>query len=236
MLAVAVNFVARQPRMAPHGDAPDRLAHAASLTDVNAIVASVITAVITTLVVEYAAKPRLEVRKDRILRRRRAHEALGAKNIDLAIWAQYVMLELPKELTGETRENVLADKRRAYERMRTIIEELSDDIGMHASYHPPARGLMVEYLAHLRGVTLASVSWTRKAEAIYKVAEPMAWLLTPPPVWQVWKLHGVARAAVRVRQAIKDHRWEPAESADATAVGRLGEPGNAIDGPVLEAR
>lgn len=45
----------------------------------------------------------------------------------------------------------------------------------------------------------------------------MAWLLTPPPLWQVWKRRTVTRAAVRVRQAIKEHRWEPAEPADAAA-------------------
>jgi hypothetical protein len=156
--------------------------------DPNIIVPTVVTALVTTLVVEYFAKPRLEARKERILRQLRSREDLVAAVIDIAGVAEYVAIDVPKDGPAEARQNLIADRSRAYERLQKLVAGLHENMGRHAgSYRWPYLGIVIAYIGYLKGAVLSVRTQAAQGRMIREVSGHLVAILAPDPVWKVWR-------------------------------------------------
>lgn len=141
---------------------------------------------IVTLAIEYLAKPRLEVRKERLLDVARKRRELIAAILDLALAAAFLVEELPKDLDPELREAFRVERRRRYEHLRELTQKLSDNAAQYASvYVGPQQKLLIDFLACIQGAVLSKRTQARKAEIIKGLATPMTTALDPGRIWRV---------------------------------------------------
>lgn len=100
--------------------------------EIGTIVSAVITAVLTTLVVEYAAKPQLEARKERILDIWRRRRELQRRLTDLSLYVGVIQKSalLSDLLPARVAEDV--------DKMREAITYVYGDLTCLSGWIPPA--------------------------------------------------------------------------------------------------
>lgn len=131
---------------------------------------------LVALSIEYAAKPRLEARKEELLelhRRRRELKAMLLKIMTLsAIWAPY----------ADTRASQLdSEMSRALEQLDEITRHLWDDVEWYAGNfsplrvlgRPAPRDLVIQYVLGARAIYLSDMSLVDKLQILGKITEPL---------------------------------------------------------------
>jgi hypothetical protein len=145
--------------------------------------------------VEYAAKPRLEARKERILGALRSRRELSAAITSIAMPAVFLSIDMPKDATGEIRDHLLAERKRQYERMRDQAQALVDSMDRHAgTFSAQAMKLVMSYISTVQGVMLSTRTRHDKARLVHDLSKQIAmildgrWWQTPARVRAVWEL------------------------------------------------
>ncbi|MFG1849612.1 hypothetical protein [Micromonospora carbonacea] len=165
------------------------------------------TAMFVTLAVEYAAKPRLEARKERILDGLRSRNELVSAIANVSVPAGLLTLDIPKEASADVRQNLLEERRRQYERLRNLVQSMQDNAVRHVKTYPVRwRGFALRYIACVQGVMLSARTQHRKAELIMELSIQMVTILEGR--W--WRPMPVVRAAQKLDQVIRETE-EPAE-------------------------
>jgi hypothetical protein len=161
----------------------------------DTVATSAVTALLVTLAVEYAAKPRLEARKERILGAHRSRRELSAAITSIALPAAFLAIDLPRDVMGEVRDSLLAERKRQYERLRAQAEALVDSMDRHAGTFPgPPMKLVMSYISTVQGVMLSTRTRHDKAGLIHELSKQIAmildgrWWQTPARVRAVWEL------------------------------------------------
>lgn len=159
----------------------------------NTVLTSVVTAIVVTLLVEYAAKPRLEARKERILDIVRARRELGAALIPIAQAADMLLAdplaEPLKDAPRELREKFRAERQRGYDRMQGQIQQLMDNVGRYAGCYPSLHmNLVMRFVMCAWGVMISLRTQHEQARIIKALVEQMATALEPS-LWRplAWK-------------------------------------------------
>lgn len=168
--------------------------------DWNAVLNAALTAVIVTLAIEYLAKPRLEVRKERLQHVARTRRELIASIVDLSLAAAFLVEEIPKDLRPELRDALRTERRRRYENMRELTQTLFDNAGKYgAAYMGPPQALLIDYLLCIQGTVLSMRTQAQKAKIVKDLSTPMVTMLAPGGIW---RLPAVVRAIDEVRRLI----------------------------------
>jgi hypothetical protein len=161
----------------------------------DTVATSAVTALLVTLAVEYAAKPRLEARKERILGAHRSRRELSAAITSIALPAAFLSIDMPKDVTGEARDSLLAERKRQYERLRDQAQVLVDSMDRHAGTFPgPPMRLVMSYIGTVQGVMLSARTRHDKARLIHDLSKQIAmildgrWWQTPARVRATWEL------------------------------------------------
>ncbi|WP_410819836.1 hypothetical protein [Micromonospora sp. 050-3] len=161
----------------------------------DTVATSAVTALLVTLAVEYAAKPRLEARKERILGALRSRRELSAAITSIALPAAFLCIDMPKDVTGETRDSLLAERKRQYERLRDQAQVFVDSMDRHAgTFAGPPMKLVMSYIGTVQGVMLSSRTRHEKARLIHDLSKQIAmildgrWWQTPARVRAMWEL------------------------------------------------
>ena len=128
------------------------------------------TALLVTLVVEYAVKPQLEARKDRHLEHMRTRRRFFEMLTNLAL-SSGAFLEDFSAADGDSivRSKIQAERQRQYDRMQALVTELFDTVGYYASVYPGGvgwqRGVM-DLGTTMHGVMLSARSRREQARII----------------------------------------------------------------------
>ncbi|MEV7227288.1 hypothetical protein AB0M79_09735 [Polymorphospora sp. NPDC051019] len=145
------------------------------------VITAATTAGLVTIAVEYAAKPRLEARKDRILETLRNRRELVATALSAALTTEFLLHDLPADADRELRDTFRAERKRHYERVQQQVQTLYDSIGKYGTlYRNPVRDLVIQYIMQMYGVILSRRTQRRKAEIIKGLTAPMIVLLDGP--------------------------------------------------------
>jgi hypothetical protein len=185
--------------------------HNAAVATINwdTVATSATTALVVTLAVEYAAKPRLEARKERILDGLRTRRQLNAAVVTLAQAANFILIQIPSDAEPAVRERFKTERHRHYERMRQLVQDLFDDAGRHAGvYTWPVRDLVLGYLTCIEGVVLSPRTQHRQAEIIRGLAGPVAMVLDGPR----WQAVARVRAVGELRRLITETEQPPTDA------------------------
>ncbi|MGY3520203.1 hypothetical protein ACVMYR_28250 [Micromonospora sp. PTRAS2] len=175
------------------------------------------TAVFVTLAVEYAAKPRLEARKERILAAGKSRRALSAAITSIAIPAAFLSVDLPKEMRGDVREAVRAERRRQYERMREQAQRLVDGADEHVgTFLGRSIPMVMSYITTVHGIMLSARTRHDKAQMIYDLSKQMGMVLDGR--W--WQMPARVRALWELERLVKRSQ-EQGEDEDEAARGSV---------------
>lgn len=136
------------------------------------------TAAIVTLVVEYAAKPRLEARKERILAAHRSRRELSIAIRGICVTAAFLGIDMPKDAVGAARTKLLAERARKYEQMCEQARRMFDLVDAHAATYP---GWMMEavmsYIGNMQGVMLSARTQHAQARLVQDLSRHAAGLV-----------------------------------------------------------
>jgi hypothetical protein len=169
--------------------------------DWNAVVNAAVTAAIVTLAIEYFAKPRLEIRKERLLNMVRDRHELTLAIVNLSSAAAVILLELPPGADAESHERLQAERQRQYSRMRDLAQRLFDDADRYAAAHfDPIRSVVIDYVVCTHGVMLSGQTPAQKARIVRELAVPMAAVIA----YRLRRLPAGVRALFEVRRLIAD--------------------------------
>ncbi|SCL21407.1 hypothetical protein GA0070616_2292 [Micromonospora nigra] len=165
------------------------------------------TALIVTMGTEYAAKPRLEARKERITTALRSRRELSAALIAICLPATFLTLDIPKEAEPQVRETLKAERQRQYERMRQQVQAMTDSMDRHAStFHSMPMKIVMSYIGTVQGAMLSARTRHDKAKLILELSQQMA-LILDGRWWQ-------AVARVRALQRFHELVVESEKQAD----------------------
>ncbi|MEU5554301.1 hypothetical protein ABZ738_31470 [Micromonospora sp. NPDC047793] len=133
------------------------------------------TAIFVTLAVEYAAKPRLEARKERILAVHRSRRELAVAVRGIAVTSAFLALDLPKDAAGDVRAQLLAERARKHEQMRDQAQAMFDVGDSHAATYPGwVMESVMSYITTVQGVMLSARTQHDKACLIRDLSQHMA--------------------------------------------------------------
>jgi hypothetical protein len=162
--------------------------------------ASALAAILTTLIVEYFAKPRLEARKERILEKYREMRA-GVKDTRLSISLTTRLLGfMDKNSVGQISEDYISK----------IKAELADRVTNAYRVLQPPRSLLTEWAR----VTLVveAFALTFKMDLPWEDMDPVPTLQTlqlfhdyfGTPKWHIWHRHGLVREIESMQVPIEE--------------------------------
>jgi len=139
------------------------------------IIGSALAAGIVSVLVEYAVKPRLEARKERILAAHRDRQRLHDRLIAIGIAAARLNRDrLPGDTRAEVRQALRGEDQRALTTIDEQTRDLVDDLGHAAgTYAWRIKDLVVGYAALVRGWSLSERTAAEKGRLIAEVTTPM---------------------------------------------------------------
>jgi L-asparaginase II len=142
---------------------------------VETIIGSAVAAGTVALLVEYAAKPRLEARKERILAAHRDRQRLHDRLIAIGMAAARLKHDrLPNDIDTEVRQALRGEDQRALATVDVQTRELVDDLGHAAgTYAWRIKDLVVGYAALVRGWSLSDRTAAEKGRLIAEITTPM---------------------------------------------------------------
>lgn len=126
---------------------------------------------VTFVVVEWVFRPLINtVNEGRTTRRE-----LEALLLQLALCAAWLAEDLPKQLHPEVRLRVLEDRRRAYDQLCDLTQQIFLNAGRYAGAYPGRlRDLVMRYIMTVHGLVLSRRTRADQAKRIKDLAEPMA--------------------------------------------------------------
>jgi hypothetical protein len=171
-----------------------------------------VTAGVVTMLVEYAAKPRLEARKERILAAHRHRRDLLHLIADLTQSAIFLSEEIPAGADPQLQDRFRAERQRQTERLQAKTIELFDNVNTRysASYVGPIRNRVIAYASCVFGVVISPRSRHRKAEIIGGLGEAILGILSP----QWWRPDRLHDARTRLAELIADAETPPTAAAE----------------------
>jgi hypothetical protein len=138
---------------------------------------------VVSIIFEWIAKPRMDARKDRIVRiienRRMFEDNLLRLDVASAMLKQ---LTYPPKADRRAKDALDAERRRFLEQVDVATQSMIDQLGFfaltYASTTVPGLGLSIpemvaKYVVTVRGVHLSDRSYTRKAEIIQELTVPL---------------------------------------------------------------
>ncbi|MEW9527845.1 hypothetical protein [Microbispora sp. NPDC049125] len=141
---------------------------------------------VVTLGIEYAAKPRLEARKERILEAVRTRRELLARLAVIGMAATAAAMEMPAGVSEAVLKKLRAERARQFERLEAEVRQLVDDAGRYlATFTGPARALVADYLFVQLGVLLSGRSRSEQCARVLELTKQMAVVLDGPR-WRFW--------------------------------------------------
>ncbi|MBG0818921.1 hypothetical protein [Planomonospora sp. ID82291] len=185
-----------------------------------AVVAGV-TSIVVTLLVEYAAKPRLEARKERILDAVRARRKLTATLLDIGLAAAVLREDLPAIADPVVQQKVRAERARQYKRLEELGQELVDGSGRYlVTLLGLPRRLTANAAFAVLGVLMSARTRRDQAEAITGLVTPLATVLETP----LWRLLKRGRAALELTRQL-------AAIQEPSSEERAGGAQNGVEAP-----
>lgn len=158
---------------------------------------------LVALMFEYLAKPRLEARKERILRAVRNRDELLGHLIAIGVVARQLATDTPKDLAPGVREGFLLEQQRAYQRLNETTHVLYDRMGdLAGSYAWLPRDLIIRYMIVMRGLLMSDRTRHAKAKETSAITEPLAGYLTLVPLWAPWRNIRRAKALLEANAKI----------------------------------
>lgn len=149
----------------------------------DTILISAITSGAVALAIEWAAKPSLEARKERILtgrRNRRAFEANLLKiRVTASTWSDF---EIPPTASDEERRKLEEEHARALGQLDGVTRAMVDDLGTYAlNYLPwtPSKlgttvpTLIAQYVFLARAAQLSDLPAARKLDVLEDISAPL---------------------------------------------------------------
>jgi hypothetical protein len=178
----------------------------------DTVATSAATALIVTLGIEYAAKPRLEARKERVLAALRSRRELSAALTAVSLPAAFLTMDIPKDAEPQVRETLKAERQRQYERMREQAQAMTDSMDRHAStFHSMPMKIVMSYIGTVQGIMLSARTRHDKAKLIFELSQQMA-LILDGRWWQ---------AVARVRALQRFHELVAESEKQTDKVPRL---------------
>jgi hypothetical protein len=176
---------------------------------VNTVLVSALTSAVVALGIEWLAKPRLEARKERLLRLHRARQTFEANVVTVLANSAKVSAAseqpLPDDLSDVVRRAIRDEISRVIQQIDDATREMSDKlVDYEPSYPTPrARSLIVQYVATTRGIQLSDKAPGEKAEILKQITAPLhTWLFTR---W--WRLRSRYSAFQELPRLL--HRYDP---------------------------
>ncbi|EWM67010.1 MULTISPECIES: hypothetical protein [unclassified Micromonospora] len=186
------------------------------------VATSAATALIVTLGIEYAAKPRLEARKERILAALRSRRELSAALTAVSLPAAFLSMDIPREAESQVRETLKEERWRQYERMRQQAQAMTDSMDRHAgTFHSMPMKIVMSYIGTMQGILLSARTRHDKAKLVFELSQQMA-LILDGRWWQ-------AVARVRVLQRFHELVAESEKQTGKVLLQREGEAASPVD-------
>ena len=147
----------------------------------------VLTTVVTTLVVEYLVKPRLEARKERILQVFKVRAEFLERVVTMSLAAEAILLEPPPDSRQDLRNALQAQRDRQYGRLQDMTQELVDNAGRYGAAFgwPIMNETLFPYIFCMHGVMLSSRARSVKATVVRAFGKPIVNALEKPPWWRI---------------------------------------------------
>jgi len=168
----------------------------------NTVQTAAATALLVTLVIEYAIKPQLEARKERHLEALRTQRRFEALLVDLALAAGvYVTDDTMPGADTTVRRKVQAERGRQYDRMGHLITELFDNLGRFAASYPlaPWRDDMLLVGTTMHGILMSARNRHRQAQLIADLTAISSRIFCQR---QLWKAADVSSARSELRTLV----------------------------------
>ncbi len=179
----------------------------------DTVATAAVTAVVVTLLVEYAAKPRLEARKERIVAAVRTRRELVELLVSIGVTAQHLGHELPAGREPEVVSIVRKQRARNYEQMETAIMRVFDDIGRYAAVYPARlQEVLSAYLGCVVGVVISRRSQHAQARIVADFAPLITTAMQPP---RLWRVRGWVRSVDAVQAMVRQVEQDSEETAAA---------------------
>lgn len=157
--------------------------HSGFMSTVSTVLTSAVVSGAVALFFEWVAKPRMDARKERVLRvisnRRTFEDNLLRLDVASAVLNQF---KYPPNASRDTKDALDAERRRYLQQMDSATQSMMDEIGFfaltYASVKLPRLGISIpemisRYVFCVRAVYLSGRSYTRKAEIIQELTVPM---------------------------------------------------------------
>lgn len=161
------------------------------------------TALFVTLAVEYAAKPRLEARKERILDALRARVEIKALVTRMSLAAMRYVQDLPDGVDPQLRADWNKERKRQFAVLEELALKMSDEVPRYAgNFRQPLLVLVQDFAYNVLGIMMSGRQRTRKAEMLVELGPPMLAALDFPAPWKVWRLSQWQQAVNDVRRLI----------------------------------
>jgi hypothetical protein len=143
--------------------------------DASTILTAAITSAFVSLGIEWAAKPRLEARKERILQGHRAREAFRRDVIQVSVRAAKLNQPWPRSGTEEQRRALRDEKQRIYEQMEAATQTIADTVADYCLTYPTARirNLISWYAAVVHGIVISDRTQADQAAIVRELSESL---------------------------------------------------------------
>jgi hypothetical protein len=142
---------------------------------VETIIGSACAAGAVGVFVEFAVKPRLEARKERILAAHRDRQRLHERLMTIGIAAARLNHDrLPRDMRAEVRQALRGEDQRALATIDEQTRELVDELGHAAgTFAWRIKDLVIGYAALVRGWSLSERTAAEKGRLITELTAPM---------------------------------------------------------------
>lgn len=166
------------------------------LISFSAVVTAIVVSVLTTLLVEYLAKPHLEARKERILARVRQREEFRAAVHELTAHVAWVAIGLASRPAGW--ERWLYEQGDAYVRMVELVDLMHRHIVWALALPDQYQDLAMRYVVYVKYVTLSDHPETQQAKMIHAINTEMGHFVDRFSRWPLWLVPRRRRALKRI--------------------------------------
>ncbi|GIF01569.1 hypothetical protein [Paractinoplanes rishiriensis] len=184
----------------------------------NTVQTAAATALLVTLVIEYAVKPQLEARKERHLEALRTQRRFEALLVDLALAAGvYITDDTTADGNAVVRGKLQAERARQYDRMQHLVTELFDNLGKFASSYPlaPWRNDMLLVGTTMHGILMSARSRHRQAQLIAELTGISSRIFYQR---HLWKAADLSKARTELRALVTQTQQPgPTLAADRNA-------------------
>jgi hypothetical protein len=190
----------------------------------NTVQTAAATALLVTLVIEYAAKPQLEARKERHLEALRTQRRFESLLVDLALAAGvYITDDTTADGDAVVRGKLQAERARQYDRMQHLITELFDNLGKFASSYPlaPWRDDMLLVGTTMHGILMSARSRHRQAQLIAELTGLSSRIFCQR---QLWKAADLRMARIELRALVAQTQEPGPALPTARTADQLGPP------------